>query len=397
MTDASFYLHPQSAGPSPTLAANAAGLRILGIEVTQAIQDIRNTVSLVAGKTTVVRVYVDHASLSSAAKVTGELEWRRTGGASYLPALNAVDIRPTAPRNLDTQRGELAFSLNFRLPSAATSSGNLRLHVKRLYQPGSPDIPVAAQNGTVAVNFKEAPPFRIKVIGLRYRKSGKSVTPSAVDFSYLRSYLERAYPVASVEWSQIVVDANFAPPFKERKIARLANMQIAAIRSREVSDGVDPRTHYFGLVSDDRGTEFMRGEAFDIPDTASPDVVASSPCGTPKGYGGDQDASYADWYGTHELCHTMGRYHPGFPPPEHDDGQDASDKAFPFEDGQLTNTTGATELRYVGFDCGDPDLAFPMRAMHGARYHDIMTYMPNQWLSSYTYEAVLTRLIAENA
>jgi hypothetical protein len=122
-------------------------------------------------------------------------------------------------------------------------------------------------------------------------------------------------------------------------------------------------------------------------------VVASSPCGVPNGFSGDHDASYAYWYGTHELSHTMGRYHPGFPP----GGQDASDTQFPFEDGQLTDTTGVQQLRYVGFDCGDPELDFPMRALYGARYHDVMTYMDNQWLSAHTYEAVLARLIAENA
>lgn len=396
MGETSLYMHPHgaalAAGPIPA----AGGLRILGVEVTQAIQDIDNSVSLIAGKTTVVRVYIDHESLTSNTKLTGELEWRRSGGASYLASLNAVDIRAADPRSLDTQRSDVVFSLNFRLPSAATASGNLRLRVKRIYQPGSQDLEVAAANREAHVTFKEAPPLRIRVIGLRYRrKDGKSVKPSAVDFSYLRSYLNRAYPVPSVEWSQIVVNANFAAPVG-KDTARLANMQLAAIRSREVSDGVDPRTHYLGLVSDDGGANFMRGLAYDIPETPNPDVVASSPCGVPEGLLGDGDASYADWYGTHELSHTMGRDHPGFPPPSGEDGQNANDKKFPFEEGQLTNTKGVRALQYVGFDTGDSELNLPMRTMHGAKYHDVMTYMPNQWLSSYTYEAILERLIAED-
>ncbi len=38
-----------------------------------------------------------------------------------------------------------------------------------------------------------------------------------------------------------------------------------------------------------------------------------------------------------------------------------------------------------------------MQALPGNVYHDVMTYADNQWLSAYTYQAILTRLIAEDA
>jgi len=386
-----FYLHARAGSSAPALGS-AEGVRVLGIEVTQVIQDMDHSVPLIAGKATVVRVYLDHRSLASATKVSGEISWQRSGGSSYLPAVNAMEITPASPRTLDAQRSEVKYSMNFRLPAKATAVGKLRLRLKRVFKPGTADLPIAADRSGVEVEFHEAPPLRIKVIGLRYKKDGRSLAPAAVDFAYLRSYLARAYPVARVEWSQIVVPADFTAPFGTREIAAIANAQIAAIRSREVSDGVDPHTHYFGLVTDDGGKEFMRGLAFDIPETPSPDVVASAPCGAPDGYAGDQDESYADWYGAHELAHTMGRYHPGYPRKD----QDPDDKQFPFEDGQLSDTTGVAQVRFVGFDTGDPQLDFPMQALHGARFHDVMTYMENQWLSSHTYVAIFERLKAEN-
>jgi hypothetical protein len=240
------------------------------------------------------------------------------------------------------------------------------------------------------VTFAAAPTLRVRVIGLRYRTGNppQTLAPNAVHFAYLRSYLTRAYPTASVEWSQIVVDADFAPPFDQNgaETALLANAQV---RSREVSGGIDPRTHYFGLVDDNNSTSgfFMRGRAFSIPQTPRPDVVASGPCGVPRGFAGDTDASYADWYGAHELGHTFGRFHPGFPPGQ----QDASDPTFPYPEGLLSTADG----RYVGFDVGDPALNLPMSVLSGGDHHDVMTYADNQWVSAYTYDAIFRRLLAE--
>ena len=186
----------------------------------------------------------------------------------------------------------------------------------------------------------------------------------------------------------IRVDADFVAPFNASTVD-LANAQIAALRSREVSSGVDPRTHYYGLVDDDSGRNFMRGKAFAIPGAARPDTVASGPAGVPNGFAGDRDASYADWYGAHELGHTFGRFHPGFPPGQ----QDASDPQFPYDDGCLSSP----DNKYVGVDLGDHDLNLPAAALPGLKYHDVMTYADNQWLSAYTYQAILARLQEEDA
>lgn len=192
----------------------------------------------------------------------------------------------------------------------------------------------------------------------------------------------RAYPSAEVIWSHIVVDADFRPPFDGATSLR-ANAQLAAIRNRDITGGTDVRTHYYGLVSDAGGKHFMRGRANSIPDMASPNAVASGPAGVEQLANG-MSASFAGWYGAHELGHTFGRYHPGFPPPEHDNGQDKSDLAFPYPDGSLS-TQGDD---FIAFDRGDPALGAPMRIMPGDECFDVMTYLDNLWVSAYTLEAI---------
>jgi len=161
------------------------------------------------------------------------------------------------------------------------------------------------------------------------------------------------------------------------------------MRSREVSAGVDARTHYVGLVDDDSGRNFMRGRASDIPGLPAPDTVCSAPVGRPGGFAGDHDESYADWYGAHELAHTFGRYHPGFPVGE----QDQSDLTFPYKDGLITH---ANDL-CIGLDLGDVNLGLPARALDGTLHHDVMTYAASQWVSEYTFNAILERLRLEDA
>src|SRR5262249_2938284 len=185
-------------------------------------------------------------------------------------------------KTLADQRHDLRESLNFRLPPEAIEAGDVRIAVSRLFVVGGNTLPLAPQE-PLSLTLKPSVPLRVRVIGLRYRLPGEAggLAPGSIHFAYLRSFLTRAYPVSSVEWSQIVVDANFEPPFND-DTAPAANAQIVSLRKSEVDNGRDPRTHYYGLVDDNNRLNFMRGLAFSIPDTPQPDSVASGPCGGPR-------------------------------------------------------------------------------------------------------------------
>jgi hypothetical protein len=378
-------------------AGGAAQLAVRGTEVVQVIQALDNRVRLVAGKPAVVRVYLDVDAFSSPTTVTGELTWRRgNGGVSFLAAMNRVLVDPANRPNLQQQRFDIAKSLNFVLPAAALT-GTLTLRVNRVNVVGGQTLTMAAQPVTT-VTFVDTPALRVKTIGLRYTsvRTGQTITPQAVHFDYLRSYLGRSYPVADVQWSQTVIDGDLLRPLSPPKTgfpqnqSLLTNAQLSALREREVSAGTDPRTHYFGLVDDEQGVSFMRGSALYDENTTIFGQVACGPCGIGNGFAGDDDASYADWYGAHELGHTFQRRHPGFPPANQD--QDPLETGFPYENGFISTP----DQQLVGFDIGDPALGLPMQALPGNAYHDVMTYADRQWLSAYTYEAMHDRLIRED-
>lgn len=383
------------AGLAPPGPAAVAGVQVAGIEVTQAVQDLNNSVRLIADKATLVRVYLRPTGLAQPTRVTGELSWRRGGVPNLLPAMNRVTLIPANPASIQQQRGSLELSINFRLPDGAISAGPLEIAFTRAFVPGGANLAI----GTVAptgLNFVKTPPLRLRAVGLRYRHPGVAgtVTPDAMHFAFLRSFLLRAYPIAQIEWSQIVVDADatFRPPFGDGA-SDLVNIQLMALRSRDIDGGLDARTRYYGLVANasEIANSTMRGSAVLTEATRVFDKVGSGPAGVPNGWSGDFDASFADWYGAHEIGHTCQRFHPGFPPPNVNGGQDRSDVHFPYPEGLISPIGGAT----VGFDIGDAALGLPMQVLPGDVHHDIMTYEDRQWLSPYTYHAIHDELVRE--
>lgn len=369
------------------------GLKLLGLEVVQSIQTLDNKVRLIADKLTVVRLYADWSAVASQSFVTAELAWRRdTGGFNYLPAFNRIEVSSTQKPSQLEQRHALDRSINFRLPEEAVREGTLQLRVHRVAVPGGPDIRLTAPL-EARVEFRRAPPLRVRVIGLRYKDpdlpDGR-VAPDAIHFQLLRSWLLRAYPVATLEWSQLVVDADLLePPFGE-EASDLANAQLMALRAREISSGVDPRTHYYGLVADNGSAgRFMRGSAVYDQGARVFGLIASGPAGVPMFWKWDTDPSYGDWYGAHELGHTFQRRHPGFPVGSQP--RDPLEQTFPYANGLISNGD-----IHVGFDVGDPAWPqLPMRALPGDLHHDVMTYASDQWISAYTYEAIHDLLLDE--
>jgi hypothetical protein len=370
-------------------AVPAGRLSVDGIEVVQVVQDMSHSVPLIAGKATVVRLYLSRPE-GSLVNVRGEISVRRTpsGTPQNVPSLDTARVTPTQNGLLRAKREDLRLSLNFRLPASLTTAGRIFVGVSSLTDAATGErIPCSnCAQQSLEVKFVEAAPLRVRLFRMRYRTDAApdGHLPSARDVALLKSWLGRAYPVSRVVFSQATVDTDIRPPFNDNTYNR-PNAQLTAIRNLDITNGADQRTHYYGMVSDEG--EFMRGGASAIPHSPDPKAVASGPTGVP-GPGWDTDGSYGDWYGGHELAHTFGRRHPGFC-----NGNSANDSNFPFDSGQISDDDGA----FVGFDVGDPALGIPMKALPGHIWHDVMTYCARQWMSSYTYNGIRRRLLAEDA
>lgn len=377
--------------PPPTPVAfgpvSAPTLTCDGMEVVQVVQDLGHTVPLIAGKDTIVRAYLNTGGFASAFSVRGVLMASHSSTSSIwtpIPSLGAAQLNPANDGNVSAARIDIQKSLNFRLPKELTAEGSIHLVLKDLeatIQGTSFKYSTVSGASQVSVPFQTSGPLRVHAIGLRYHVDADESTkyePSFLDFALMRSWLGRAYPVASVEWSQATIDAPWAWEFRPEQV----NAYLRALRQQDVQNGVDHRTHYYAMVADGGG--FLRGLASGLPQTPDPSTVACGPAGS-NTWGWDNDGSYADWYGSHELGHTFGCFHAEF-------CGAGGGRSFPYPNGQLSNS----DLKFVGLDVGDPDRQIPMQALRGDQWHDVMTYCTNQWVSDFTYNNLLKRITLEN-
>jgi hypothetical protein len=375
-----------------TAQQQPVSMTIDGIEVTQGIQNLANSVPLVSNKPTLVRVYLS-ALGTTRVKVAGAIAFAigNSKPQSVTGDTTAL-IDPSANNDLGERRKDMGQSLNFLLPpQMVPKAGDLVISVSSLTDsdPNGPTL-LCVNCATLSVtkSLQDVPPLRVRIIGLRYRLADQSVvSPSASDYELIESWLKRAYPVSSVLLSHDILDSNKAWPID----CNDAIDQVGAVRAQEMSaQRFDPLTHYYALVADNGGKNFMRGCSNQPVDDPDPGSVGSGPTGRPAdspNFNWDKDDSYGDWYTGHELGHTFGRQHPGYC------GQPREDNNVPDE--FLAHSTDATD--FAGWDGGlTGHLDVSVRFLPGRTYTDIMTYCQFEWLSAYTYAGILQRLLLEN-
>ncbi|MGH9766918.1 MAG: hypothetical protein ACREAB_05725, partial [Blastocatellia bacterium] len=368
-----------------TFAPIASDARIvfLGLEITQAIQDLNNSVPIIADKRTLVRVYLRGEGASEIRNVSGALTGCRPLGDtalcgdffSNLRSLNSITINSSG--DVEAKRQNLAASLNFELPPEWTTAGRIHLRLSnleiagsRLYLPcegcdnPNPIFPAFPRY----YEFHQAPPVSFKLYNVSYDANGTTHSADFTHIHHLRSWIQRAYPTSEVIAPNIDFRSGLAlhPVFGRPSCSRVnTDLFINKVLSNYFGPliGFSDEEIYYGMVDDGGG--FMRGCAKDkftidllLTDIEIKVRIGSGPTGSPssQGYDWDKDKSYGDFYGGHEIGHLHGRHHPGFI-----DGpggtciqgeQDDSpvDRNFPYPLGSIGK---------IGWDAGDASLGIP--------------------------------------
>lgn len=354
------------------------------LEVTQAIQDVGNHTRLVTNKRTFVRFYV--SAVGQNAWTYAQLKVEKDGETRYLSPINpgAHIIVQTSPVRI-----QLHDAFLFELPSGFRE-GNVTLTAEvnpitpwrgRNPQEGDPNY---ANNVTapLAVAFETVPPLPLKIYAVGYRTTlgGPFYFPELDDEKMLASWLQRAFPISKlkVTYDDFLLAKIGIPNAAGGFNAYLIHHALNTLRAWAKDTS---QTRYYGMVDDGGG--FMQGIAAGIPS-----LVAAGPSGDPASvpkFNWDTDSTYGDWYGAHEIAHTLNRFHAEFCEAVALDlgGYPPGYEAYPNPRGSISPVQNGLTASF-GFDIQAP------YTIYNAGWTDVMTYCRNEWISEFTYERLMT-------
>ncbi len=315
------------------------------LEVTQAIQDLNNSIRLVAQKNTFVRFHVSSTTATQLADARLYLQ-RENSNTMLTPVNNQVEVQLLPDRNT------LDHAFLFELPDWYTLSN---VSLTAIVNPstatqGYSPLETDYTNNSVStsVTFETVPTLNVIIYKVGHEYSGTFIYPDHFHALQLEQWLRHAFPIhdANIIFRSYLHEGGLPD-------CEAVNSELEVFRAWDIVGGkVKFNTRYYGMV-DDSG-DFMRGCANIALQ------VASGPTGIPQSghyFDWDQDGSYGDWYGAHELAHSFGRSHVQGGPNDGAGrcGDEADpDPAYPHDDGRISqDLTGDNAL--FGFEMIDQD------------------------------------------
>ncbi len=373
---------------------------VTGMEVTQGIQDVANSVQLNNSRRTFVRVYVRAVGapvVGATASLSAIGNFESGGGTTAVPLGSIVPSNPGGPRitiPIAPQRANLNDSFLFELPFRWTQFSALRLAASISGAAGAPS-PSCTSDPLIAPvrELRRFTTLKVQFVRMAYQLPGVYPPPgngfaqaSSIEQQRNASWINRAYPLSRLisAPSMVLFDPVLGTyvdqsspicmlyPAARREMcahdytaARLAALQIATGFMGDADVG-------YALIPQYPGVPGTRGACCTARIGAGPANV--------------------DDYAAHEVGHFLGRDHPvqgsGLPLCRHS----ADDPNYPHFRSRIAPQPADPNTDLAGFDRGEPSLGIDMGFRSPGGHSDIMGYCKPSWISDYTYNALAIAL-----
>jgi hypothetical protein len=329
--------------------AGVGDIWITGIEVTQAIQTLDNSIPLIAYKPTAVRLYVQSVE-DGRGPWSGVMASLMVNGHTYYPSLVnprvGIIASPTGSDRFTTTD-----SFVFLLPQGDTAQGTRTLQASIYTIQGRPERDTSNNTSSLDITFN--PPIFARFYGVTYSNLNPSLGPAPwTDFEFHRSFTRTVFPVTDLYIMQL--PGNPHPSFDAT-----ASTEDPYIQARHWADRM--------LASLPTGSRLylLQPESGGINGQAAHNGRMN---------GQDTLGGASGWVMAQEVAHSYGLWW-------HAPGNDAADPNWDYP-----YTYG-----YIG-----PQVGFDTRSLQplglGRGMHDIMSYFTPYWVSPYTYCALLAVL-----
>ncbi|MEW5957992.1 MAG: cohesin domain-containing protein, partial [Chloroflexota bacterium] len=371
--------------PEPVQIQQPATLRWRGLEITQGIQvfnepeDPRcsadpgqtnyvfcnNSMPLVSGRHTLVRVYPACPGECPAADITVQLRLLKDGQeqASLTRLVSAAALQQSNSLSLPEIRSSLERSVNFEFfPAPDWMSGQVSFEVQAIA--GGTAEPL-----TLSQNFAVRKPLRIAYLPIKYQ----GVTPpESTEMAY---WLRRMYPVPNIEYYRLPVpDLTWEGDLDKSQILnKLLFTYWLYAQYQPVSEWPD---QLFGWLPQ----EFFNGgvsDPFWCPTCSGPHSSRVAFGGLRPEYdiGGPRIL-------VHEIAHNLGAFH-AWSPTSHEDARCFKPEGADIRVDPDWPYAQTPTIQEFGVDLySDPPIIYP------PAYFDMMAYCTQPWISPHTYRKI---------
>lgn len=416
-------LNPNAGPPPPVIGPVPPKLRVTGMEVTQGIQDLANSVLLVSGRRTFVRVYVQSdgpavpgvtATLNGLGNIACTPGLCPPSGSLLGPLVPVNTVGPRITVRPDPKRSNLGDSFLFELPWEWTNFRSVSLHAVLTADAGPPKTICLGDFVNDPLHEFRPPTFLlIQFIRLVYPLSGTSeVEASTSEQDLSESFIRRTFPVSGLTpfpdyrmfdaglRSRVEQTADECTELKTADknmcahnyiTSRLAALEASsgALRLRRSVGGPAGSTQIVGAVDG----------AYALIPQHPIDTIArftrGACCTNRIGAG---PANVAD-YAAHEIGHLFGRQHPvqGASLPTEFCGHDAVDPNYPYFFSFIAPPLSDPATALAGFDGGNANRLIPMSHLSPRNTYDNMGYCKPAWISDYTYRNLYSCLLSDSS
>jgi YVTN family beta-propeller protein len=372
--------------------------QVTGIEVTQGIQDLANSVNLVAGRRTFVRVHVDTDSpttpIATATLFGVRLRCTATVCESVLlgSLMPANSPSPWIFVKAIPQRRKENDGFLFELPWSWTEGEPVQLYALLHTDPWPPSNVCQPNAPSRTVGFDDPTTLRLQFIRLGYTVNGANVSATVAEQNQSESWIRRAYPLTELlsgpDWQMYFAGLGSRV---DRSAEECQDMD-EADRSLCAQRYITPRLAMAGVLGGIPGgadgaygllPQYSGGACMGSPGTTPPCFTRGACCTAGVGAGPSDDPDYA----AHEIGHLLGRHHPV--PGADICGHEGVDAAYPYVFSMIHPIPYDQATGFAGFDIGDPALGIarmPISTLSGP--YDVMGYCPPRWISDYTYRSL---------
>ena len=335
-------------------SSSGLNLRIDGLYLTQSVQTYDRAVPLIANRDAFLRVFVT-ASQANVASPTVRVRLYNGGTLASDQTITHLGTTPLAP-----QEGTLGNSWNVAVPKAlVTPSLSILVNVdpdNSVAETNEADNSFPASGTPLALPVETASTFRATLVPVTTSVDGRSGNVTAGNKNQFLDAAMRMHPLSAFDamvGAPLTIDAG-VPALQSDNGNNSWNQILGQVQARRVSDG--STRYYYGVVNP----------------AYSSGVAGMGYVGFPVAIGWDKLPSGAS-VAAHEWGHNWDRNHAPC-------GSAANpDMSFPY--------TGGT-IGVFGYDVA-------AGLLKQKTSHDLMGYCDNEWISDYTYRAVMQYRSAE--